>query len=138
MIRRVTLPLLVPGLFSIGIYMFMAVVQTFDLPLIIGITAHFPVLSNRVYLLSSPDNGLPNYGFAAAFGVLLLIIASGLMWAYLRTVSAGEKYRVVTGKAFRPRRIALGYWTPIAVGFASLYCLVMALPLLMTRSGCTT
>jgi len=130
-IRKVTLPLLVPGLFSIGIYMFMAVVQTFDLPLIIGVTARYPVLSTRVYLLSSPDNGLPNYGFAAAFGVLLLVIASGLMWAYLRTVSAGEKYRVVTGKAFRPKRIDLGWWKPAAVGFVVLYCVVMALPLLM-------
>lgn len=130
-IRKVTLPLLVPGLFSIGIYMFMAVVQTFDLPLIIGVTARFPVLSTRVYLLSSPDNGLPNYGFAAAFGVLLLVIASGLMWAYLRTVSAGEKYRVVTGKAFRPKRIELGWWKPAAMGFVVIYCAVMALPLLM-------
>lgn len=130
-LRRITLPLLVPGLFSIGIYMFMAVVQTFDLPLIIGISARFPVLSTRVYLLSSPDNGLPNYGFAAAFGVLLLVIATGLMWAYLRTVSAGEKYRVVTGKAFRPRRIALGAWKPVAIGFTGIYAAIMALPLLM-------
>ena len=130
-IRRVTLPLLVPGLFSIGIYMFMAVVQTFDLPLIIGLTARFPVLSTRVYLLSSPDNGLPNYGFAAAFGVLLLVIASGLMWAYLRATSVGEKFRVVTGKAFRPRRISLGAWKPAALAFVFAYCLVMALPLLM-------
>ncbi|WP_173934694.1 iron ABC transporter permease [Chelativorans sp. Marseille-P2723] len=130
-IRKVTLPLLVPGLFSVGIYMFMAVVQTFDLPLIIGVTARYPVLSTRVYLLSSPENGLPNYGFAAAFGVLLLVIASGLMWAYLRTVSAGEKYRVVTGKAFRPRRIELGWWKPVAIAFVIIYCLVMALPLLM-------
>lgn len=130
-IRYITLPLLVPGLFSIGIYMFMAVVQTFDLPLIIGLTARFPVLSTRVYLLSSPDNGLPNYGFAAAFGVLLLVVASGLMWAYLRATSVGEKFRVVTGKAFRPRRIVLGAWMPVALGFVFLYCLVMALPLLM-------
>lgn len=130
-IRRVTLPLLVPGLFSIGIYMFMAVVQTFDLPLIIGLTARFPVLSTRVYLLSSPDNGLPNYGFAAAFGVLLLVIALGLMWAYLRSTSASEKYRVVTGKAFRPKRIALGAWKPAALAFVFAYCFVMALPLLM-------
>lgn len=130
-IRRVTLPLLVPGLFSIGIYMFMAVVQTFDLPLIIGLTARFPVLSTRVYLLSSPDNDLPNYGLAAAFGVLLLVIALALMWAYLRAVRVGEKFRVVTGKAFRPRRIALGPWMPLALGFVFSYCLVMALPLLM-------
>jgi iron(III) transport system permease protein len=130
-IRRVTLPLLIPGLFSVGIYMFMAVVQTFDLPLIIGLTARFPVLSTRVYLLSSPDNGLPNYGFAAAFGVLLLVIATGLMWAYLRATSVGEKFRVVTGKAFRPRRIALGAWTPLALAFVFAYCLIMALPLIM-------
>ena len=130
-IVKVTLPLLVPGLFSIGIYMFMAVVQTFDLPLIIGLTARFPVLSTRVYLLSSPDNGLPNYGFAATFGVLLLVTATGLMWAYLRATSAGEKFRVVTGKAFRPRRIKLGGWMPVALGFVFAYCAVMALPLLM-------
>jgi iron(III) transport system permease protein len=130
-IRRVTLPLLIPGLFSVGIYMFMAVVQTFDLPLIIGLTARFPVLSTRVYLLSSPDNGLPNYGFAAAFGVLLLVIASGLMWAYLRATSVGERFRVVTGKAFRPRRIALGAWTPLALALVFAYCLIMALPLIM-------
>ena len=130
-IRFVTLPLLVPGLVSIGIYMFMSVVQTFDLPLIIGLTARFPVLSTRVYLLSSPDNGLPNYGFAAAFGVLLLVIASGLMWAYLRVTRVGERFKVVTGKAFRPRRIALGNWTPVALLFVLIYCLLMALPLLM-------
>ncbi len=130
-IAKVTLPLLVPGLLSIGIYMFMAVVQTFDLPLIIGLTARFPVLSTRVYLLSSPDNGLPNYGFAATFGVLLLVVATGLMWAYLRATSAGEKFRVVTGKAFRPRRIRLGGWMPLALGFVFAYCAVMALPLLM-------
>ncbi|MCT8973769.1 ABC transporter permease [Microbaculum marinisediminis] len=130
-IRHITLPLLVPGLFSIGIYMFMAVVQTFDLPLIIGLTARFPVLSTRVYLLSSPDNGLPNYGFAATFGVLLLVIALGLMWAYMRSTRVGEKFRVVSGKAFRPRRIALGGWKPVAIGFVFSYCLVMALPLMM-------
>jgi iron(III) transport system permease protein len=130
-LTRVTLPLLMPGLFSIGIYMFMAVVQTFDLPLIIGLTADVPVLSTRVYLLSSPDNGMPNYGLASAFGVLLLILAGGLMWAYLRTIRLGERFRVVTGKAFRPRQIKLGPWRYAALGFTFTYCAVMILPLLM-------
>lgn len=130
-LRKVTLPLLVPGLLSIGIYMFMAVVQTFDLPLIIGLTARIPVLSTRVYLLSSPDNGLPNYGFASAFGVLLLVIACLLMWLYLRATKIGERFRVVTGKAFRPRRIELGNWTIVALGFVLTYCVLMILPLLM-------
>ncbi len=130
-LTRVTLPLLTPGLFSIGIYMFMAVVQAFDLPLIIGLSADVAVLSTRVYLLSSPDNGLPNYGLASAFGVLLLVVAGGLMWAYMRATRLGERFRVVTGKAFRPRRIKLGRWRFAALGFTFGYCAVMMLPLLI-------
>jgi iron(III) transport system permease protein len=130
-IRRITIPLLVPGLLSAAIYMFMAVVQTFDLPLIIGLTARYPVLATRVYLLSSPDNGLPNYGFAASFGVLLLAIALGLMWGYLRAVRSSERYTVVTGKAFRPRRLKLGRWRPVALAAVILYCAITTLPLLI-------
>ena len=130
-LTRVTLPLLTPGLFSIGIYMFMAVVQAFDLPLIIGLSADVPVLSTRVYLLSSPDNGLPNYGLASAFGVLLLVVAAGLMWAYMRATRLGERFRVITGKAFRPKRIRLGGWRCAALGFTFGYCAVMMLPLLI-------
>ena len=130
-LTRVTLPLLTPGLFSIGIYMFMAVVQAFDLPLIIGLSADVPVLSTRDYLLSSPDNGLPNYGLASAFGVLLLVVAAGLMWAYMRATRLGERFRVITGKAFRPKRIRLGGWRCAALGFTFGYCAVMMLPLLI-------
>lgn len=128
---RVTLPLLTPGLLSVGIYMFMAVVQTFDLPVIIGLTANVPVLSTRVYLLSAPVNGMPNYGLSAAFGVVLLVLAVGLMWVYLRVTRTGERFRVVTGKAFRPRRIVLGRWkVPVTVAVAS-YFVIMSLPILM-------
>lgn len=130
-LMRVTLPVLTPGLFSIGIYMFMAVVQAFDLPLIIGLSADVPVLSTRVYLLSSPDNGLPNYGLAAAFGVLLLIAAAGLMWGYMRATRLGERFRVVTGKAFRPKQIKLGNWRLAATAFTFSYCFMMLLPLLI-------
>jgi iron(III) transport system permease protein len=130
-LTRVTLPVLTPGLFSIGIYMFMAVVQAFDLPLIIGLSADVPVLSTRVYLLSSPDNGLPNYGLAASFGVLLLVLAAGLMWAYMRATRLGERFRVVTGKAYRPKRITLGLWRFAAIGFTFSYCAAMMLPLLI-------
>ncbi len=130
-IRRITLPLLTPGILSVMIYMFMAVVQTFDLPLIIGITARIPVLSTRVYLLSSPDRGLPNYGLSSTFGIFLLLLASLLMWGYLYATRIGERFRVVTGKGFRPRRLALGAWRHAALAGVLLYFLVMLLPLLM-------
>src|SRR5690606_27721290 len=44
-LRSITVPLLLPGLLSSAIYMLMAVIQTFDLPLVIGMTARVPVVS---------------------------------------------------------------------------------------------
>lgn len=127
--RRITLPLLTPGILSVGIYMVMAVVQAFELPFIVGLTARFPVLSTRVYLLASPTTGIPEYGLSAAFGVFLLMLALGLMWGYYRAVGAGERFHVVTGRAFRPRRIALGRWRPAAAAAVAALFATMSLPL---------
>ena len=55
--RRITAPLLTPGLLSVFIFLGMAMVQAFDLPLIVGMTARVPVLSTRIFLASSPDSG---------------------------------------------------------------------------------
>lgn len=129
--RRITLPLAAPGVLSVSIFMFMAVVQAFDLPLIVGLTARIPVLSTRIYLLSSPDAGIPNYGLSSAFGVLLLAVAALLMWGYFRSVRFGERFRVVTGRGFRPRRVALGAWRwPVCFAVMA-YFAVMLLPLAM-------
>lgn len=129
--RRIIIPLLIPGLLSVAIYVFIAVVQTFELPLIVGLTARIPVLSTRIYLLSSPDVGVPNYGLSAAFGILLLVIALALMLLYFRVVGAGERYKVVTGKAFRPRMARLGAWRWPAAAGAFLLMFVMIMPLLI-------
>ena len=81
---HVTLPLITPGLLSVVVYSSMLMVQVFDTPLVIGLTAGVPVLSTRIYTLSSPEGALPQYGLAAAFGVFLLALAMVLMWGYLR------------------------------------------------------
>ena len=94
-VRRITVPLLAPGLLSVFIFLAMAMVQTFELPLIVGMTARVPVLSTRIFLASSPDSGVPNYGIAAAFGMLLLLLAMALMWGYFRIIRFGERYKVV-------------------------------------------
>jgi len=127
-IRRVTLPLLAPGLVSIVIFMFMSVLQTFDLPAIIGLTARIPVFTTRVYLMSSADMGIPNYGLAAALGVMLLVLATMLIQLYFRFQREGERYRVVGGRAFRRGRGKLGAWRWPALAFAVVYLLVSVAP----------
>ncbi len=129
---RITAPLLAPGILSVGIFLGMAMVQSFDLPMIIGLTARIPVLSTRIYTAASPDSGIPNYGLASAFGVCLLVLAMGLMVLYARVTRSSERFRTVTGKGFRPRRIQLkGLQRVMAVGGVVLYFAIMLAPLLI-------
>ncbi|WP_414472387.1 ABC transporter permease [Microvirga sp. M2] len=130
-LRRITLPLLIPGILSVGIFMVMIVVQAFEIPFIVGLSAQIRVLSTRVYLLASPTTGIPNYGLSSAFGVCLLGLACLLMWVYFRCIGSGEKYRVVTGKAFRPRRQKLGIWRIPVAGLVFSFFGIMILPVLM-------
>lgn len=129
-LRHVTLPLITPGLLSVVIYASMLMVQVFDTPLVIGLTAGVPVLSTRIYTLSSPEGALPEYGLAAAFGVFLLALAMVLMWGYFRAVRVSEKFHVVTGRGFRPRKVELGRWRYVAIVFAVAYFGLILPPLL--------
>lgn len=131
-LRRITAPLLTPGILSVFVFLIMAMVQTFDLPMIVGLTARVPVLSTRIYLAAAPDSGVPNYGLAAAFGVFLLAFAMLLMALYFRSIRSGEKYRVVTGKGFRPKRARLsGPGRAAALGVVAAYFAVMLAPVLI-------
>lgn len=130
-VRTVTLPVLTPGLLSVGMFLFIGMVQTFDLPLVLGATAGIPVLSTRIFLLAAPDMGQPNYGLAGAFGVFLLILAMLLLWGYFRTIRLSERFRVVSGRGFRPKRLALGRMRPLAVAFVAFYFAVMLMPVLI-------
>src|SRR4029077_10338661 len=128
--RYIMLPLLTPGLLSVAMYMLMIMVQAFEIPLVLGLTAGVPVLSVYIYLLSSPEGGTPKYGLAAAFGVGLLMLAIILMAVYYAATRTEERFRGVTGKAFRPKRIALGSGRYPAVIFTLIYFGVMIAPLL--------
>ncbi|WP_274630791.1 ABC transporter permease [Arvimicrobium flavum] len=130
-LRTITLPLMTPGMLAVGMYLIMGMVQTFDLPLIIGLSARIPVLSTRIYTLASPEVGtLPNYGLAAAFGVFLLVIAMIMMLFYFRATRISERFRVVTGKAYRPRPVRLGGFRYAALALVLAYVLVMLMPVL--------
>ena len=128
--RYILLPLLTPGLLSVAMYMLMIMVQAFEIPLVMGLTAGVPVLSVYIYLLSSPEGGTPKYGLAAAFGIGLLVLAIILMVVYYAATRTAERFRVVTGKGFRPKRIELGRGRYPAMIFTWIYFGIMVAPLL--------
>jgi iron(III) transport system permease protein len=102
------------------------------LPLVIGLTAQIPVMSTRIYTLASPEvGGLPNYGLAATFGIILLVLAMTLMWGYFRGIRLSERFRVISGRGYRPKRMTLGMWRIPAAAAMGLYFVIMLLPVLI-------
>ncbi|MBV8085240.1 MAG: iron ABC transporter permease [Chloroflexi bacterium] len=130
--RRVTLPLLGPGLLAAVMYFTVTLIQHFEIPLALGLPGRQLVLSTYVYLLTKPPAGLPKYGLAATYALIALAFGLALMFLFVRLTRAAGRFRTVTGKGFRPRAIKLGRWRYVATASAGLYLVVaVAAPMLL-------
>jgi iron(III) transport system permease protein len=126
----IILPLSTPATLAAAFYVATIAVASFDVPAIIG-------LSNRVYTLGTfiyedlvPHQGFPQYGRPAAVSTLLIAIGILLSTWYLRAIAQANRYRLVTGKDYRPLRYRLGAWRFGASTFVLLYFIAqMAIPL---------
>ena len=130
-LRKITLPLLLPGILSALIYFGMVLVQVMETALAVGVPGGIRVMSVHIYLLTKAEDGIPMYGLAAAFGVVLMLFASLLMLLYFWMTRQQERFSVVTGKSFRPRQLKLGYWKYPALAFVAVVIACYALPILI-------
>lgn len=129
---RITLPIMRPALLAALIYYIIVVIESFDIPGLLGFTARIRVLSTAIYWATHSEVGLPDYGLASALGAIVLGAALILMWIYQRLTAHQERFATITGKGYRPRRIDLGAWTAPAAGLCILYVAVaVLLPFLM-------
>lgn len=127
----ITLPLLKPSLMAAFIYFFAAGLDDFQIPAILGLNGNIHVFSTRIYLATHPARGLPDFGLASSYSMLLLFVAMILILIYRRMMRRGEKFVVVTGKGYRPQRAALGRWKYLALALVGIYLLLAAvLPML--------
>ena len=132
LLRRIVLPLAWPGVLAAGIYIFTIGFAAFDVPAIIGWSNRVFTFSTYLVLQLSPTDALPRYGGAATLSVLLLGFAALFSLWYARMQSRAHRYRVVTGKAYRPQLRALGRGKLVAWLLIALYlALAMLLPLLV-------
>lgn len=134
-VRRITLPLMRPGIVTVLIYYMMVLTEIFEIPIIIGLTAGVRVLSVQVFLLTTGGEGsvgLPVYGLAATFGLIGLFLGTVLIALYLYAVRRQEKFAVVTGKGYRPATVELGRmkWICFAI-FGTYVFLKIILPVLI-------
>lgn len=123
-LRRVTLPLLAPALVGAFIYMFITAVESFDIPLTIGLRAEIPVLSSRVFLDLNPAVGFPNYAFAAVHGVMLLGLGLIPLIYYNRMIGRAEEFATISGRGGQRAQVRLGVWKWPALAFIGLYVMI--------------
>ncbi len=129
---KVTLPIMRPALLAALIYFIIVVIESFDIPGLLGFTARVRVLSTAIYWATHSEVGLPDYGLASALGAVILAVALVLMWIYNRLTAHQERFATITGKGYRPRQIDLRAWRLPAVGLCVFYVVVaVLLPFLM-------
>jgi iron(III) transport system permease protein len=128
---RVTMPLVFPGILAVAIYISTIAFGAFEVPAFIGLGNRIITFSTLVYLKIQPQEGLPQYGVAAALSTLMLLIALVLSWGYFHLIRSSHAYAVVRGQDYRPKLIPLGRWWLLAWFFLGLYFVVSKiLPLL--------
>ncbi|HEV8469900.1 MAG TPA: iron ABC transporter permease [Candidatus Limnocylindria bacterium] len=128
--RRITLPLLLPAIASVLLILFVRALEGFEVPAIIGLPGRIYVYTSRIY--TSLNQYPPNFGLSAAYASVLLAISVVGLVLHNRATRRTERYTTVTGKAYRPRRVALGRYRYIAVAALGLYgAVAIVLPFLV-------
>jgi iron(III) transport system permease protein len=118
---KINIPITLPAIAAVMVYLFMTGIAVFEVPAIIGLPSRILVLSALIYTATSPPTGLPEYGIAGAYGGIMLVAGLALAFFYVRLVKQGKKFTVITGRGYRPREIALGRWKWAATAFVLFY-----------------
>ncbi len=128
-ITRVTIPLALPSVVALGLFVFIRAIEAFEVPLLVGMPGGLDVLTTDVY--ESTQKMPPDLGHSSAFAMVLLVLIAILFTFYGRLAKNADRYQSITGKGFRPRAFDLGGLRYAAGGFILfVFLVVLALPIL--------
>lgn len=124
-LKRVTVPLMFPGVAAVLVYFFISGLESLELPLALGPTAGVEVLATKIFFTILPSANIEtDYGVPAAFGMLGLVMGLIGISFYLYLVRRSARYAVVTGRGYRPKMIRLGKWKVLALAFVGAYIVI--------------
>jgi iron(III) transport system permease protein len=121
-LRKITLGLMKPAVLAAAMYAFLGNLDDFEVPLLIGLQAGIYLLPTLIYFTAYMS---PSYGLASAYSSIFIIFTVAMVWIYFKVIiKQSERYASITGKGYRPRRISLGRWRWLALGFFCLFFFV--------------
>lgn len=130
MLRTVTLAVSKPAIVSAVLIMFVRGLESFDVPLILGLPAKIETLTTQIFEAATMHQP-PQLGISATLGVLLLFVSAGGVWFYRSQTARALAFSTITGKAYRPRRLQLGRLRWVLFGTCVLFFVItLILPLL--------
>lgn len=96
--RRIWMPVMMPALGSASLLVLILMLQSLEVPILIGVPSGKLVLSSLIYEDLHASLG-PSYGQAAVYAVVLLVVVGIALAAYIRVTAASERFRTVQGKS---------------------------------------
>ena len=110
----VTLPLVMPGILSGAIIVFVTSAGEFGVPFKLSAPYGWETLTTQIFSKAVGDDA--NHFLGATMAMSLGIITVFLIWIQQRFI-APRSFTTVTGKGFRPNVLDLGRWRWLALGY---------------------
>lgn len=130
-LRLIVLPLVTPAVSAAGILFIVVALEGFAIPAVLGLPDKIFVFSSLIQYSLQPPGGIPNYGQASTYGVLILVVSLVLLAVYRRRVRDTNRFRVVVGKGYRQTRVSLGKWRiPVFIVVCAYMFIGIVLPIL--------
>jgi iron(III) transport system permease protein len=117
-LRKISLPLILPAVGATLMLLLIYTVESFEVPLLLGGRAGVSVYTTEIYFNTARTP--TDWGLSSSYSMAILALCAVLLAVYFRLVRHGERYQIVTGKDFRPRRVDLGAWRYLTCGISLL------------------
>ena len=128
-LRRITLPILKPALLATFTLAIIRSLAAFAVPSMVGMPGRIHVLTTHIYRIISVGWS-PDYGKAAAVGLIVLVVSIVLVYLYRYLISESSQYVTVTGKGYRPALVELGSAKyPLFALLILFFCFLVVIPL---------
>ncbi len=117
--KKVTLPLVLPAVLSAFILTFSKGLGTFGTPAFLGLPVRFYTLSTQIY--GNVKNNLAGDAFLLA--IVMIIISSLTIYMNVKVIGARKSFVTIGGKGFRSKPMNLGKWKWLVFSLVLLFLL---------------
>ncbi len=117
--KKVTLPLVLPAILSAFILTFSKGLGTFGTPAFLGLPVRYYTLATQIY--GNVKNNLA--GDAYLIAIVMIIISSLTIYMNVKVIGARKSYVTIAGKGFRSQPMNLGKWKWLLFALVVLFLL---------------